>query len=206
MDIIFVGYFTKGSLYEEYARNLVQSLHQFNLHYRVVGVEDLGSWDKNTQHKPTFLKQMLERLDPAPLVYIDVDALVYQLPSLFEQLSKDPTVDIAAHILNHKKFGRQDIESELLSGTLYLANTDNTRQIVDQWIHVCQQAPKLWDQQALAQVLKANKYKGFRELPEQYCVIYDYMRTVVDPVIVHYQASRICRTERPTIKGIKRPR
>jgi len=200
MDAIFVAYYTRDSLYEEYAKNLAQSLQQFNLTYRIIGIEDQGSWDKNTHYKPIFLKQMLDELTPVPLVYIDVDALVHRMPVVFNDLIADPTVDIAAHILDHSKYG-QTLPPELLSGTLYLANTTNTKQIVDSWIQVCKTSIQLWDQVALDRVLKARKYQHFRNLPEQYTVIYDYMQKVVDPVIIHYQASRIYRTQtRPTIK------
>ena len=203
MNVIFVAYYTRDSLYSEYAQNLAQSLHQFDLTYRIVGINDQGSWDKNTHYKPIFLRQMLDELHPVSLVYVDVDALIHQMPILFDDLVTDPTVDIAAHILDHKKFNHT-IPPELLSGTLYLANTSNTRQIVDEWIQACKAFAKIWDQLALDQVLKARNYQGFRNLPEQYTTIYDYMKDVKDPVIVHYQASRLCRTQiRPTIKGIK---
>ena len=206
MNIIFVAYYTKNSLYEEYAKNLAQSLHQFDLTYRIVGIDDRGNWDRNTHYKPTFLRRMLDELNPVPLVYIDVDSLIHRMPTVFGELATDPTVDIAAYILDHKKFGRT-AEPELLSGTLYLANTSNTRQIVDDWIQTCKSSEQLWDQVALHQVLKSHWYRGFRKLPEQYCVIYDYMQSVKDSVIVQYQASRLCRAQtRPTIKGIQFPR
>ena len=189
MSYIIVAYFTTDSLYTEAAKQCIKSLQKFNLSYEITPIENQGGWYKNVQYKPTFLKSKLEKFYPRSLVYIDIDAVVCREPVLFEEL-ENLDIDIAVHLLDHSKRRRKNLPFEMLSGTIFLKNNDSVRIIVDEWIKECQKDPKVWDQKALAKVLKN---KNFHILPEEYCMIFDYMRDVANPVIKHYQASRQSR-------------
>lgn len=184
---IICAYYTKDTPYAEHAKKFTESLQKFSLPHDVVGVDSKGDWYSNMQFKPTFLKQMLEKHHPNSVVYIDVDAEVCRYPAYFDIIDNDPEVNIAVHVLDHSKYRRNDRPSELLSGTIFLKNTTITNQIVEEWIQECKKNPHLWDQRALASVLKRYKY---HLLPEEYVVIFDYMSSVKNPVIKHFQASR----------------
>ena len=195
-DFVVVAYYTPGSIYEEYARNLVHSCEAQNISYKVVPVPDRGSWERNTSFKPTFLRQVIDKVAPVPIVYVDADAIFCRPPTLFTDLAKDSNVHLAAHLLDHNLYRRKGVAPELLSGTVYLANNPTARYILDEWIVICKENPKMWDQVALHRV--AKKY-GYFNLPPQYCMIFDYMESVKDPVIKHFQASREYKA-----KGMKR--
>lgn len=187
---IICAYFTKNTTYENHSKNFIASLKRFDLPYDITSISDKGDWYANMQHKPTFLKQMLEKHHPNSVVYVDVDATFCQHPSYFNKLDQEQDVNIAVHLLDHSKYRRKTLSPELLSGTIFLKNTIKTKQIVNEWIQECKKNPKMWDQRALAVVLKKYKY---HLLPEEYVVIFDYMSTVKNPVIKHFQASREAR-------------
>jgi hypothetical protein len=181
---IVTAYYTPK--YQKHANRLVESLEKFNIPNDVCLVNDLGDWYKNTQFKPVFLQQMLEKHTPKSIVYVDVDAEFLSYPSYFDELDL-LDVNIAVHVLDHSKYRRKGIPSEMLSGTIFLKNTEEVRIIISAWRQECDKNSQLWDQRALAIVLKQHKY---HLLPESYVVIFDYMASIQNPVIKHYQASR----------------
>jgi len=194
---IVCGYYT-GKAYQDYAKRLKKSLKALDIPFDIVKIEGRGNWYKNTQYKPTFLKQMLKKHYPESIVYLDCDAIVCRFPDYFDILDKTGRIDIAVHILDHSKRRRGNHVPEMLSGTIFLKNTEITNQIVDEWISRCSVGGNLWDQHALARVLKNPKYR-YAELPEEYCMIYDYMSDVKNPVIKHFQASREERRKKKRI-------
>lgn len=190
MSWIVCAYYTKNTGYENHARNLIRSLRKFNLPYEITPIENLGNWFKNTQFKPTFLRKMMSKYRSSSIVYVDVDAIICRYPSLFDELDKDPRITIAAHVLDHTKFRRKKCAPELLSGTLFLKNCGKTRAILNEWIILCSGSdPEIWDQRALASVLEKLNI-DFYQLPAEYVTIFDYMSSVKNPVIKHFQASR----------------
>jgi len=184
---IVCGYYI-GEVYKVHAQKLITSLKALNIPFDITEVSQQGDWYRNTQYKPTFLKMMLEKHAPnTNIIYVDTDAIFCRYPSYFDTLDKEPEVNIAVHMLDHSKRRRKNHPAEMLSGTIYLKNTDTTKQIVDEWIVACAKGGTLWDQRALAEVLRGHK---FHLLPETYTTIFDYMSDVKDPVILHFQASR----------------
>jgi len=186
MNYLVVGYFTASTFYELEAKRLIASLMRFQIPYYIAPIENQGDWYKNTQYKPTFLKAMLEKFKPASLVYVDVDAEFCRPPDLFDELVARSDVNVAVHLLDHKKRGRS-AGFEMLSGTIFLKNNSIVEGILDKWIEICREGGNLWDQVALSRVLREIPY---HVLPEEYCTIFDYMQDVKEPVIKHYQASR----------------
>lgn len=189
-SFIVVGYYTMGTLYEQEAVRLIRSLRQFKIPYHIQPIENQGDWYKNTQFKPTFLRQMLDKFSSKSVVYVDVDAEFMAYPELFDELDARPDVHIGVHLLDHVKRGRPHAQFEMLSGTIFLRNDSVAREILERWIQKCTDAGTLWDQVALSTVLKGLPYYV---LPDEYCTIFDYMNDVVHPVITHYQASRRAR-------------
>lgn len=198
------AYFTKDKIYTDHAKKLIESLKKFGLPYEVMPIDSYNNWYKGMQYKPVFLKKMLEKYTRYSIVYVDVDAVFCKHPVFFDTLQNKMTnVNIAVHILDHIKYNRKYCAPELLSGTIFLRNNDETSIILREWILELNKDPKLWDQRALARVLKNHR---FYNLPEEYCVIFDYMSSVKDPVIKHFQASRELREVRVQKSKKKKPR
>lgn len=186
MSWLIVGYYTDS--YKSYVDTLKQSCEEHACPCYFEHIQDQGGWYKNTQYKPTFLMSMLDKFpDIDAFIYIDVDAVIKRFPILFDRLENYPDIQFAAHILDHTKYRRKNHPPELLSGTLYMKNTQYVREVLERWQEACSSDSQIWDQRALALVLSENQYFN---LPEEYCTIFDYMCTVQNPVIVHYQASR----------------
>lgn len=193
---IICAYYTKNTSYAEHSKILIESLVKYDLPHDITAIDNKGNWYANMQYKPMFLKQMMEKHSPLSVIYVDVDAIFCRYPEYFDKLENEPDVNVAVHILDHRKYKRKSHPPELLSGTIFLKNTAISKQIVDEWIQECSRDPKMWDQRALATVLRKHKY---HLLPEEYCMIFDYMQNVKNPVIKHFQASRESR-RRITIK------
>jgi len=178
--------------YQKYTTRLTESMRKFGIPNDVQLVNDLGSWDKNTQYKPVFLQQMLSKHKPHSIAYVDIDAEFLCFPTLFNELDNSSDVNIAVHFLDHSKYQRKNHPPELLSGTIFLKNTEEVCIILNEWTQEIERDPAVWDQRALDRVLKKHKYSF---LLEEYVVIHDYMSNVKNPVIVHHQASREFRNK-----------
>jgi len=186
MNWIVIGYFTKNTFYEKHAGVFIKSLERLNIPYHVEGVDNLGSWHKNTSYKPTFIKQMLKKFPDKNIVYVDCDAEFMEYPVLFDELD----CDIAVHNFDRRYHPNIKTEAwEILSGTIFLRNNETVYALVEKWERKCQDAPMTWDQKHLAKLIGINYY----DLPGEYCKIYNLMKHIKNPVIVHYQASRTVR-------------
>jgi len=180
---IVVVFYTRNTIYEEKVGRLTKSLIKFNLPCYIEGIENRGSWIQNVNYKPTFIKDMLKKFPNDNIVYVDADAEFLQYPILFETL--DCTIAVHLHDYTLYTQGRNK-KKEILSGTIFLKNNEEVYKLVERWENECRRDPKVYDQISLEKVLNNNYYP----LPANYCKIFDIMRIVKDPVIVHYQASR----------------
>ena len=188
MNFLVVGYFTEHTLYEDKAQTFVKSLHKYEVPHYVERVPNLGSWQKNTSYKPTFIKRMLKQFPNVNIVYVDVDAKFFGYPVLFDNLD----CDVAAYVYDGKEYRKRNWEPEVLSGTLYFRNCSKVLELVERWEIRCQSHTSIWDQKHLAVILGDD----FERLPGEYCKICDKMKEVMEPIIVHYQASREVRAKK----------
>lgn len=182
MNWIVIGYFTKNTFYEKHAGVFIKSLERLNIPYYVEGIDNLGSWYKNTLYKPTFIKQMLKKFPDKNIVYVDCDAEFMEYPILFDNLGEK----IAVHLFEQSLYNKNSTKKMIASGTIFLPNNSNTYNTVLKWEKQCKDNPNVWDQTSLELVLM-NDYDN---LPAEYLKIFDTMRCVENPIIVHYQASR----------------
>jgi lipopolysaccharide biosynthesis glycosyltransferase len=185
--VVFVSFYTAKTPYEELAKSiLIPSLERANLPYEVDSIDTKGSWKFNTDYKPIFLKEKLQKYDT--IVWLDCDAEVKRNPDLLFNIP--PEFNIALHILDwNKQYKYTNNMKEVLSGTLLLRK--GAMDIVDKWIK--KSSEYNWEQKALEKILKDTKYPYY-ELPAEYCTVItkdggipDYIK---EPVIIHYQASR----------------
>ena len=173
---------------------LMPSVKELDLHCDIRGVLNRGSWEANTSYKPEFLRAMLDHHDN-DIVFVDCDAEILEYPNLFDEIPEGH--NIAAHILDKSEWYGKNYPSgryELLSGTLWIRNCDESRRILDAWVDACR-ATNTWEQKVLQLVLEQLGIKPF-QLPLTYCYIKtmpngQLPRVRVDrPVVVHNQVSR----------------
>lgn len=182
---IICAYFTKGTKYAKHAHRLIMSLNKHSVPYWVEGVENLGTWNANTGYKPKYILKVMQRFPNSYIVYVDCDAEFEGYPVLFNSLE----CPIAVHMFK-RNFNTPAKRPEILSGTIFLANTPEVQNIVREWARECENSPSVWDQRSLAAVIGEDYY----DLPGEYCMIYDRMSSYISkPIIVHYQASREVR-------------
>jgi len=172
----FISYYTPN--YKEQADRLRNSLNELRLPYCIEEIPNLGSWDKNTHHKPEFILKHLISSDA--VVWTDADSVIRENPILFDELD----ADVAFHRFKAK---------ELLSGTVYFKNTAATIRLLLRWIAINLEKPEIFDQKNLDQAISETTDLNIAELPPEYCFIFDLSRDYYGgrkPVIEHFQASR----------------
>jgi len=177
---IFVSFGTPR--YYPMLDRLEASANQFSVEMDVVRLPDeFPTWVAACAHKPKFLLEMTVKHCARPIVWVDADAEFRGSPELFETIPGQ--FDVAHGV-------RRD--HEVLSGTVWIAPTDNARRIVRTWAQFQQKAARQWDQRVLADVLRTLRVQAFR-LPPSYVYIDTIFATEhpdVKPVIYHHQASR----------------
>lgn len=183
---VVVSFYTAGTGYEAEAERLKKSLRPWGLRTDIVGLPNRGSWQANTLVKPRFILDMLEK-HQRPVVWIDADATVERFPDFFDGLAD--RCDMAVHRRVYAN-GRK----ELLSGTVFFANTEAARNILLAWESACASSPNVWDQRSLETTLQAVHSEAapvIVDLPPEYCAIFDGMPEAGDnPVVLQWQASR----------------
>jgi len=185
MKPLFVSCFTPDDIYGPAADRLRMSLEKFALDFEVHHFQPLGSWVENTCYKPLFIKAMLDKHRGRPIVWLDADAEVVAYPGLL----MDMTADVATGYLSRRR--------EYLSGTVFLANNVETRNLVRLWLVNLQQdddSPRK-EQRALGRAIEALMGNGliYERLPFEYVRIFDLKGRDEVPVILHKQLSRVAR-------------
>lgn len=188
---IVISYYTEGTGYEKEVQGLLSSLRRFNLEYDIKGIKSLGDWQKNTHYKAKFIKAMLMK-HRKPVLWIDADAVINKYPFLFNDLD----ADVACYFRNYGKFpiSSRKEGKELLSGTLYFDHNEKVLALLSKWIKANKANPTRWEQKNLEEAIKGWDGR-IVELPPQYCKIFDTMKSVDNPAITHYQASRHLRKD-----------
>ncbi len=187
-DILVVGFYTKDTPYEHEKETLQVSLEALGYEYNFKPVENLGTWQKNTQYKAHVLKEFLQEYPGKKLLYLDVDAIMVKRPVVLDTID----CDIAA-VHYHKS-------TELLSGTIYFAGTPVCLSVVHKWIQINEQYPvrlpdkrPAWDQRTLQMAMDQTPKCRFEELPQNYTFIVQLTEKSMpglDPVILHTRGAR----------------
>jgi len=189
-DLVIVAYYTLNTPYEAEANKLIASLKNLGINYDVVGIKNLGNWQANTRFKAKFMEIMLNKHVGKNLLYVDSDAIVHRSPILFQNYQCDIAV-------RWQDFRWK--QNECLSGTIFMANNDKTRELCRRWQQInTNEGPnaKTFEQWNLGKVIQDMRREGKikdKNLPPEYTFIFDLMRALypnANPVIEHFQASR----------------
>ena len=189
-----VTFYTAGTGYEREVERLRASAAALEIPLEEFVYPPLGSWRMNLNYKSLCIAEAMDEFPDRDIVFIDADAAIRKYPFLFDGLSALREYDIAFHRLvrSHLDPGR-----ELLSGTLWVANTERGRELIAAWHRKAIQKPAIRHQKALDEALN-SKTAGWRcfTLPLAYTAIFDHPSVRggrIDPVIEHFQASRRLR-------------
>ncbi|TXD97908.1 hypothetical protein ES754_02835 [Psychrobacter frigidicola] len=125
IDSFIVCCFYTDSYYD-HALSLKQSLDEFSLNYYFKQVSDAGYWEANTRIKPHFILECLQQFPDKNILYLDADALVKKPLDYFNNI----TADVAFY----KTKGLPGMSHDYLASTMFFNNTDNTINLVKQWI------------------------------------------------------------------------
>ena len=186
--MVFVSFYSKNSPYEQIIKEyLIPSLKKWELTYDIEGFEDKGSWMKNVQYKPQFIKNMLLK-HQCPIVSLDADAVIEKNPFLFEKL-KD--YDYACHYYDWKLWYNKPGKKEMLGGTQYFNFNTKILNLIDEWIEEQKKNPT-WAQKVLEKLLETRKEIKIYKLPIEYCFIKTSKHPEIrkNAVIYHHQLSR----------------
>jgi hypothetical protein len=189
-----ISYFTPNYkvIAEKY---LIPSLKLLNISYQIDEVKDLGSWKKNTDFKPQFIKTYLMKIKE-DIVFIDVDATINIYPVLFDTIPQE--FDIGIHYFDPKLFYTTSNQlPHIASGTIFIKNSENIYNLIDEWIKLT--STTRWEQTALQLAIENNSTIKIYNLPREYCYITTQPNgqlpkvTIENPIISHYQSSREMR-------------
>lgn len=211
--MIFLNAHSPDDLYREQAKRLIASCATFGLDLRVYEYLDLGSWQANAQYKAYFLFKMRQAFD-GPLVWLDADAEIVRFPGLFFELAGEAESDKsrvtsdespATRVTRHSSpvtdidfAGHWLGDRELLSGTLWLGDTPACSELLARWVEENHRVPdgRYGDQGNLERIVLDRPNLRQVRLPPEYAYIHDISRRMypaVEPVIIHWQASRRAR-------------
>lgn len=186
---LVIAYYTIDTPYQHEAEVLKISLESLEYNYWVIGVPNLGSWQKNTQYKSKFIRYALDKFPNKSLLYLDVDAVMVKSPEILDTLDADVA---AVHFANG---------SELLSGTLYLKNNKICKRLIDRWVRLNEKYPETlpngkeaWDQRTLEMAINEMNSINYYELPQEYTWIVQLTQRrcpeADSPVIMHTRGAK----------------
>jgi len=194
---IVCGYYTDNTPYEKIINEYLKlSCIEHEIPFTIAGRPNQGDWYKNTAYKPMFALEMLNSIPKDKcIVLLDADSTVEKYPILFDEIPEE--YDIAFHTLDWNSwYGHNNNIKEVLTGTMFLRNNKKVKDLCYEW-HIIAKNTNTWEQKVLQKLLDKRDIKCY-DLPIEYC----YMKTrprgqeplvKVDPVILHYQASRILK-------------
>jgi len=192
--------------YEQEVKNLIDTCHMHDLDYSINELPDKGSWLANVWQKPNYILDTLNSTTESVL-WVDADATIQDHLTLLP----DPEADMMG-VANWQRYhgyytyrpdlwglGRRPGGVKPLfirGGTLYFANNDNSRKMLDLWAGEAEGCI-LNGTASDPAITWAVRESGinFQELPLSYCAIFDtdadtLAKAGQTPVISHWQASR----------------
>lgn len=191
MGWLAVTFYTEGTGYQVEVQKLAASARAQDVPLVAYPVKPRGSWRANLNAKSETVLEAMADYPKLDVVFIDADAVIRHRPAIFDFLSTAQEWDLGAHFYVNS---RLDPGGELLSGTLWFANTAAGRAIVEAWDREGKAHPEIRHQKCLHRVLARDPAIRIYRLPASYTRIFDAPGMKgVEPVIEHFQASRRLR-------------
>lgn len=179
-----VSFYTKDTPYEEEVQNLIESCKKYEVDYYVEPVKNLGKWEWNCGQKPRVLYNALKKFPNENLFYVDADAVFKRKPNW----SHFKDMEYPAFAWFKWQSDKGEV-TELLSGSIYIPNNEYSEKLLVVWTLRQNQNRDEWDQRVLQQIVETHEVQNY-PLPLEWCKVKEYMKSIDEPYIEHYQASR----------------
>jgi hypothetical protein len=206
--ITVVSFATDDTFYRACLHRLRLSVVVHDLEYRFEIRRPVGDWKANCAMKARFCLEKLNAIK-GPILWLDADAEIIKMSWRGANALLVGNPDFAAYIpeLLSPTMRFPQVNSRLLSGTIYFNNTARAKALCEEWVRQCNQHPDRLDQESLFEAMCIVRPE-FHNLNPVYVCIPDLMPDV-RPFIVHHQASRHKDTQnKPTVvshSGIEIP-
>lgn len=202
-----ISYYSIRTPYVDEHQRMVESADRHGLRVVAVPFVDRGDWYRNTAYKAEMIRWARDTIS-GPLLYVDADAVFHGDPTPYMR-GLATRYDFAAHYFNGPT-----VDSEMLSGTMWLADTQAAHEMIDRWVAENRklQAAGQWvggGQLNLANVVESFDGLRVHKLPGRFCYIFDkpWAYPEGEPrVIEHLQASRENRDRRGRVNEPRRQR
>lgn len=181
-----IAFHTPDELYANEAKRMKASIERFGLTHDITEIPTIGSWVENCSMKPTWILRKRKEIR-GPLLYVDVDTVFHSDP--WPYLSQYDG-DIAVMIYR---------DGQLNSSTIWINDTPNALQLLEDWKLQCDQARDVYDQLVLQGIIEEQEREGsvlrVQRLPINLCYIFDRKkeRILGEPIIENLQASRVVK-------------
>jgi hypothetical protein len=194
--------FTVGTIYEKVMQDLLlPTILQYGIPYYIVPAKDHGEWAVNSRQRPLYIREAMEKFPGENFVWIDADAKILKYPELLFHIPEN--CDVGVHYMDWADhYGRSNDKGkiEILDGTSYYKNSDKMKKFCDEWIERSVTAGKN-HRHVLGTMIdeRMDEDLNLFILPRDYCYVLnrpDGSQPAVpltDPVIAHFQASRLGR-------------
>ena len=183
----YISFFTINTSYEEEIKILEASLKSFNLPYYFYPVENLGSWRANCHQKIKIIKSALNTFKQS-IVYLDSDCVIKKYPEIFYKIEQGYDLGIGKVDFKNKYLAHS--LNTYISSVIYCPYKEITFKILDLWEEKDLDFSIHYDDISLERVLNEHPEFKIYILPDNYCQIFDIMRSAGEPVIQLNQASR----------------
>jgi len=196
-----VSFYTVETGYEKEIKKLKTSIEKFGYEYYIEGIKNQGSWDANTKYKSQLLLNSMDKNSDTELfMYVDADGIIQREIPL-----EDITGDISVHYKIRGRNGKwHKKKPTMLSGTIFYKNNNIVKKLFQIWDKQNRRTvvkvkgayvPHICDQRNLQNTIKNNKSPELKiqKLGPEYCKIFDIMAFCKDPIIEHFQASRVLK-------------
>jgi len=196
-----VSFYTVKTGYETEIKKLIKTIEKFGYESYIEGIENQGSWDANTKYKSQLLLNSMEKHPETEFfMYVDADALIQREIPLNEIVG-----DLALHYKIRGRDGKwHKKKPTMLSGTIFYKNNDKVKQLFKIWhkenkrTKIMTKGVYVWkicDQRNLQNAIEKHKISKLeiQKLGPEYCKIFDIMAFCKDPIIEHFQASRVLK-------------
>jgi len=190
MKPVIVSFHTGEDRYVEDAKRLVESAHKFGYEIHLEVIESDLNWVKSASLKSSYIKSMIDKIGPKPVLWIDSDGEIRRPLEILH----NPYFNLGLTWIKGA--------AHFQGGTVYFNLGDPLAvKFLDRWVDVCREIRedkrKGNDQTVLMEIWDSmDRIPITRVLPQGYVKVFDHgWKKGVDQVeyIRHHQASREIR-------------
>lgn len=192
-----ISYYSRDA-YEAEAMKLRESAHKYSVEIDMLPMPPFGSWEQGVMFKPQYIANKLleiKGLGYDGLLWTDADSVFVR---------KVPWSELEGAQLGYTRFQwSPNHKNEILTGTMYFANDDKVRVLVDEWVRMTPNFKSSFTPEQDAFAVLMDRWKGLvfvKNLSSEWATINDpEAKKLYDPksipIVMHNQFSRTFRKQ-----------